>query len=77
MPFYEDVKEMPLGEVLDSILGVPVHIFSMISAHGRWQRPCLVRGARDVIQVVIDHNVGGGRHYHGHLLHAGSSSRGK
>ena len=32
------------------------------------------RGARDVIQVVIDHNVGAGVITDGHLLHAGSSS---
>ncbi|KAE9787560.1 ROK family protein, partial [Escherichia coli] len=30
--------------------------------------------ARDVIQVVIDHNVGAGVITDGHLLHAGSSS---
>ena len=34
MPFYEDVKEMPLGEALEQHTGVPVYI--------RWQRPCLV-----------------------------------
>ena len=74
MPFYEDVKEMPLGEALEQHTGVPVYI-SMISAHGRWQRPCLVphAGAR-CIQVVIDHNVGAGVITDGHLLHAGSSS---
>ncbi|UMX57712.1 ROK family protein [Escherichia coli] len=32
------------------------------------------RGARDVIQVVIDHNVGAGVITDGHLLHAGSGS---
>ena len=32
------------------------------------------RGARDVIQVVIDHNVGAGVITDGRLLHAGSSS---
>ena len=36
-----DVKEMPLGEALEQHAGVRF-IFSMISAHGRWQRPCLV-----------------------------------
>ncbi len=43
MPFYEDVKEMPLGEALEQV-SYPAFrfIFSMISAHGRWQRPCLV-----------------------------------
>lgn len=34
----------------------------------------LPRGARDVIQVVIDHNVGAGVITDGRLLHAGSSS---
>ena len=49
MPFYEDVKEMPLGEALArrgarfwSSIPAFRFIFSMISAHGRWQRPCLV-----------------------------------
>ncbi|STL94400.1 Uncharacterised protein [Escherichia coli] len=32
---------MPLGEALEQHTGVPVYI-RMISAHGRWQRPCLV-----------------------------------
>lgn len=34
------------------------------------------RGARDVIQVVIDHNVGAGVINDGRLLHAGSSRPG-
>lgn len=41
MPFYEDVKEMPLGEALEQHTAYRF-IFSMISAHGRWLRPCLV-----------------------------------
>ncbi len=64
MPFYEDVKEMPLGEALEQHTGVPVYIQHDISA---WTMAEALfgasRGARDVIQVVIDHNVGGGRHY--------------
>ena len=39
MPFYEDVKEMPLGEALEQHTGVPVYIQHDISA---WTRPCLV-----------------------------------
>jgi transcriptional regulator of PTS gene len=61
MPFYDDVKEMPLGEVLKNHTGVPVYIQHDISA---WTMAEALfgasRGARDVIQVVIDHNVGAG-----------------
>ncbi len=58
MPYYEDVKEMPLGDALERHTGVPVYIQHDISAR-RWQRRfCASRGARDVIRVVIDHNVG-------------------
>ena len=56
MPFYEDVKDVPLGEALANHTGVPVYI------------------QHDVIQVVIDHNVGAGVITDGRLLHAGSSS---
>jgi transcriptional regulator of PTS gene len=63
MPFYDDVKEMPLGEVLKNHTGVPVYIQHDISA---WTMAEALfgasRGARDVIQVVIDHNVGRGHH---------------
>ena len=42
MPFYEDVtKRDAARRALEQHTGVPVYI-SMISAHGRWQRPCLV-----------------------------------
>lgn len=75
MPFYDDVKEMPLGETLEHHTGVPVYIQHDISA---WTMAEALfgasRGARDVIQVVIDHNVGAGVITDGHLLHAGSSS---
>lgn len=75
MPFYEDVKEMPLGETLAAHTGVPVYIQHDISA---WTMAEALfgasRGARDVIQVVIDHNVGAGVITDGRLLHAGSSS---
>ena len=75
MPFYEDVKDMPLGEALESHTGVPVYVQHDISA---WTMAEALfgasRGARDVIQVVIDHNVGAGVITDGRLLHAGSSS---
>ncbi len=74
MPFYE-VQEMPLGPALESRTGVPVFIQHDISA---WTMAESLfgasRGARDVIQVVIDHNVGAGVVTDGRLLHAGSSS---
>lgn len=75
MPFYEDVKDMALGEALEQHTGVPVYIQHDISA---WTMAEALfgasRGARDVIQVVIDHNVGAGVITDGRLLHAGSSS---
>lgn len=50
---------MPLGEALEQHTGVPVYIQHDISA---WTMAEALfgasRGARDVIQVVIDHNVG-------------------
>lgn len=75
MPFYEDVKDVPFGEALANHTGVPVYIQHDISA--RTMAESLFgasRGARDVIQVVIDHNVGAGVITDGRLLHAGSSS---
>lgn len=75
MPFYEEVKDLPLGEVLANHTGVSVYIQHDISA---WTMAESLfgasRGARDVIQVVIDHNVGAGVITDGRLLHAGSSS---
>ncbi|MCW7037213.1 ROK family protein [Escherichia coli] len=69
MPFYEDVKEMPLGEALEQHTGVPVYIQHDISA---WTMAEALfgasRGARDEIQVVIDHNVGAGVITDGHSL---------
>lgn len=74
MPFY-DVLEMPLGPALETRTGVPVFIQHDISA---WTMAESLfgasRGAQDVIQVVIDHNVGAGVVTDGRLLHAGSSS---
>lgn len=67
MPYYEDVKEMPLGDALERHTGVPVYIQHDISA---WTMAEALfgasRGARDVIQVVIDHNVGAGVITDGH-----------
>lgn len=75
MPFYTEVKDMPLGETLEKHTGVPVYVQHDISA---WTMAEALfgasRGARDVIQVVIDHNVGAGVITDGRLLHAGSSS---
>jgi len=75
MPFYDDVIDVPLGETLASRTGVPVYLQHDISA---WTMTEAMfgasRGARDVIQVVIDHNVGAGVITDGRLLHAGSSS---
>jgi hypothetical protein len=48
MPFYEDVKDMPLGKCWNS---TPVcrSMCSMISAPGPWQRRCLARRAGRVM----------------------------
>ena len=74
MPFY-DVVDVPLGETVAEHIGVPVYIQHDISA---WTMAESLfgasRGANDVIQVVIDHNVGAGVISDGRLLHAGSSS---
>ena len=74
MPFYS-VQSVPLGEALEAHTGVPVFIQHDISAWTMAEGLCgASRGARDVIQVVIDHNVGAGVITDGRLLHAGSSS---
>ena len=74
MPFY-DVIDMPLGEVLSTRIGVPVFIQHDISA---WTMAeglfGASRGVGDVIQVVIDQNVGAGVITGGRLLHASSST---
>ncbi len=74
MPFY-DIEDMPLGETLAAHTGVPVYIQHDISA---WTMAESLfgasAGASDVIQVVIDQNVGAGVITDGRLLHAGSSS---
>ena len=74
MPFY-DVLEMPLGPALETRTGLPVYLQHDISA---WTMAEALygasRGSQNVIQVVIDHNVGAGVITDGRLLHAGSSS---
>ncbi|WP_428946077.1 sugar metabolism global transcriptional regulator Mlc [Pantoea sp. FN060301] len=74
MPFYH-VEDMPLGAELEKRTGLPVYIQHDICA---WTMAEALFGAskdvRDVIQVVIDHNVGAGVITGGRLLHSGSST---
>lgn len=60
MPWY-DVCDMPLGDVLSSHIGVPVYLQHDICA---WTMAEALYGAahgcNDVVQIVIDHNVGAG-----------------
>jgi len=74
MPFY-DVCDMPLVDALSSRIGVPVFIQHDISAwtvaEGLFGAS---QGVADVIQVVIDQNVGAGVITSGRLLHGGSST---
>ncbi len=74
MPFYDDVKDMPLGEALANHTGVSVYIQHDISA--RTMAESLFGASRGARRhpVVIDHNVGAGVITDGRLLHAGSSS---
>ncbi len=74
MPYYEDVKEMPLGDALERHTGVPVYIQHDISARTMAEALLAPHAARATLSVVIDHNVGAGVITDGHLLHAGSSS---
>lgn len=75
MPFYADVNEMPLGSTLGARTGLPVFVQHDI---GAWTMAEALygasRGCKNVIQVVIDHNVGAGVITGGRVLHAGSSS---
>lgn len=75
MLFYEDVKEMLFGEVLEQYIGVLVYIQYDISV---WMMVEVLFGVLcgvcDVIQVVIDYNVGVGVIIDGYLLYVGSSS---
>ena len=75
MPFYHDVFDMPLGDTLSEHTGLPVYVQHDI---GAWTLAELLygasRGCKNVVQVVIDHNVGAGVITGGRVLHAGSSS---
>lgn len=72
MPFYP-VEEMAIGPVLESRTGLPVFlqhdIYAWTMAEALYGA---ARGSLNVIQIVIDHNVGAGVITGGHLLHAGS-----
>ncbi|PVZ86638.1 transcriptional regulator [Serratia sp. S1B] len=74
MPFYQ-VNEMALGPALEQRTGLPVYLQHDICA---WTMAEALfgasRGTQNVIQVVIDHNVGAGIITNGRVLHAGSSS---
>ncbi|ATM85879.1 ROK family transcriptional regulator Mlc [Yersinia massiliensis] len=74
MPFY-DVDEMLLGPALEQRTGLPVYLQHDICA---WTMAEALygasRGSQNVIQVVIDHNVGAGVITAGRVLHAGSRS---
>ncbi|EKN4705677.1 ROK family protein [Yersinia ruckeri] len=72
MPFY-NVSEMPLGPTLMQHTGLPVYLQHDICA---WTMAEALygaaRGSQNVIQVVIDHNVGAGVISAGRVLHAGN-----
>lgn len=74
MPFY-DVNEMSLGPALEQRTGLPVYLQHDICA---WTMAESLygasRGCQNIIQVVIDHNVGAGVITSGRVLHAGSRS---
>lgn len=74
MPYY-DITEMPLGPTLEQRTGLPIYIQHEIPA---WTLAESLFGeaqqAKDVIQLVIDDNVGAGIITHGQLLHRGSSA---
>jgi len=75
MPYYSDVDEMPLGTALLAHTGLPVYVQHDIAA---WTMAEALygasRGCQNVVQVVIDHNVGAGVITGGRVLHGGSSS---
>ncbi|MEA1065054.1 ROK family protein [Erwinia sp. HR93] len=75
MPLYEGVHDMPLRATLEEHIGVSVFIQHDISAWTLAESMFgAAKGASDVIQLVIDDNVGAGVITDGRLLHAGSSS---
>lgn len=72
---YYPVRDMPLGTLLEQYTGVPVFVQHDISA---WIMAETLsgasRGARDVVQMVIDDYVTACVISEGRLLHAGSGS---
>ncbi|WP_192456948.1 ROK family transcriptional regulator [Musicola keenii] len=72
MPFY-NIEDMAIGPVLTERTGVPVYLQHDICA---WTMAEALfgaaRGCRNIIQLVIDHNVGAGVITDGRILHAGS-----
>lgn len=74
MPWY-DVNNMALGPALSEHIGVPAYLQHDICA---WTMAEALygaaRGCNDVIQIVIDHNVGAGVITGGTLLHGSSRS---
>ncbi|SFM98782.1 transcriptional regulator of PTS gene [Izhakiella capsodis] len=74
MPFYK-VKDLALGPFLTARMGLPVYLAHEI--YGWTLAEALfgaARGARDVIHLVIDDNVGVGIITDGRILHRGTSS---
>ncbi|MBW7984410.1 transcriptional regulator of PTS gene [Enterobacillus tribolii] len=69
MPFYADVRDVPLGPALSEHTGLPVFLQHDVCA---WTMAESLFGAskdsQNVIQIVIDHNVGAGVITDGHLL---------
>lgn len=74
MPFYSEM-ELPLGPALAQRTGVPVYLQHDI---GAWTMAEALygasRGSQNVIQLVIDYNVGAGVITGGRVLHSGSRS---
>lgn len=74
LPFYH-VQEIALGPALEALTGLPVYLQNDICA---WTMAEAFYGAaRDglnVIQIVIDHQVGAGVIINGHLLHTDRES---
>lgn len=77
MPFYE-VNDMALGPALKKLTGLPVYLQHDTCA---WTMAEALNGASrgnlNVIQVVIDHNVGAGIISNGKILYAGNISVGE
>lgn len=74
LPFY-NTKRVALGPALEALTGLPVYLQNDICA---WTMAeafyGAARGKLNVIQVVIDHQVGAGVIINGHLLHADRES---